>query len=265
MDVKQLTAILSRYPFTSACFSPYLSWLARQNDFDIKENDLVSILMYANEDQSRQKAQERLEYLESLLINARAILSLSDNEFRRSFFSKDLLTTDPEKVHDILAEPLIVVSLSEEHGFTNIRKQRENQNIPVADFVGVRTGKKYAIELKTIRMENNPKPQPGKPTGNAPISNWWGKMFRSNIITKIEDKNRKALKQLINTKKQMDCNYTMLAVYSRRLGPAALMETQDFEEELAGIKTQYEEIDYILFKAYFGQTVVVPPFDTSAV
>ena len=44
--------------------------------------------------------------------------------------------------------------------------------------------------------------------------------FRNNIITKIEDKNRKVFTQLINTKKQMACDYTMLALYTRRLGPS---------------------------------------------
>ena len=165
-----------------------------------------------------------------------------------------------------MAEPILVVSLSE-HGFGNISKlprfiKHGGQRIAAADFVGEHSGKKYAIELKTIRMENNPKPQPGKPTGNALIPDWWGNMFRNNIITKIEDKDRKVLTQLINTKKQMACDYTMLALYTRRLGPSTLMETEDYEQELAAIKAHYEKIDYIFFKDYFGQVVVSPPFGT---
>jgi hypothetical protein len=87
-------------------------------------------------------------------------------------------------------------------------------------------------------------------------------MFRNNIITKIEDKNRKVCTQLINTKKQMACDYTMLALYTRRLGPSTLMRTEDYEQELAAIKAQYEEIDYIFFKDYFEHVVVSPPIGT---
>jgi len=259
MDVSALTEILSGYPLTSACFSPYVCWLASHPDVDLQENDLFSVLAKGDH--------KRLERLEVLLIRTRDLLSLSDGEFRNVFgFSKDLLTLDPEKVHDILAEPILVVSLSE-HGFGNIRKlprfiKHGGQRIAAADFVGERSGKKYAIELKTIRMENNPKHQPGKPTGNALIPDWWGNMFRNNIITKIEHKDRKVLRQLINTKKQMACDYTMLALYTRRLGPSTLMGTEDYEQELAAIKAQYEKIDYIFFKNYFGQVVVSPPFGT---
>ena len=257
MDVRALTEILSGYPLTSTCFSPYVCWLASHPDVDLQENDLFSVLTNGDH--------KRLECLEAFLIRTRDLLALSDEEFRNVFgFSKDLLTLDPEKVHDILAEPILVVSLSE-HGFGNIRKlprfiKHRGQRIAAADFVGERSGKKYAIELKTIRMENNPKPQPGKPTGNPLIPDWWGNMFRNNIITKIEDKDRKVLTQLINTKKQMACDYTMLALYTRRLGPSTLMETEDYEQELAAIKAQYEEIDYIFFKDYFGEVVVSPPF-----
>jgi hypothetical protein len=259
MDVSSLTEILSGYPLTRACFSPYVGWLASHRDADLQENDLFSVLAKGDH--------KRLERLEALLIRTRDLLSLSDEEFRNVFgFSNDLLTLDPEKVHDILAEPILVVSLSE-HGFGHIRKlprfiKRGGQRIAAADFVGERSGKKYAIELKTIRMENNPKPQPGKPTGNALIPDWWSNMFRNNIITKIEDKNRRVFTQLINTKKQMACDYTMLALYTRRLGPSTLMRTEDYEQELAAIKAQYKEIDYVFFKDYFGRVAVLPPFGT---
>ena len=34
------------------------------------------------------------------------------------------------------------------------------------------------------------------------------------------------------------------------------------KQELADIKAQYEKIDHIFFKDYFGQVVVSPPFGT---
>src|SRR5687767_1984609 len=109
MDVSSLTEILGSYPLTSACFSPYVCWLASQPDGNLQENDLFSVL--------EEEDHRRLERLEALLIRARDLMSLSDEEFRNVFgFSNDLLTLDPEKVHDILAEPILVVSLSE-HGF----------------------------------------------------------------------------------------------------------------------------------------------------
>ena len=191
MDINELITFLDRYPLISACFSHYIRWLADQPLIEVQENDLISAL---------QKGDKKgLEGIETLLSRARETLALTVTEFRNIFgFSNDLLTVDPEKVHDVLAEPILVVHLAE-HGFRKIRKVTR-QHTPVADFVAERTGRKYAIELKTIRMENNPKPQPGKFIGNALIPYWWGEMFRNNIITKIEDKGRKVLSQLANTK-----------------------------------------------------------------
>lgn len=256
MDVNELITFLDRYPLISACFSHYIRWLADQPSIEMQDNDLLSAL---------QKGDKKgLEGIETLLSRARETLALTETEFRNIFgFSNDLLTVDPEKVHDILAEPILVVALAE-HGFLKIRKlprfiKQARQRTPVADFVAERAEKKYAIELKTIRKENNPKPQPGKPIGNALIPNWWCEMFRNNIITKIEDKGRKVLSQLANTKSQLGCDSTMLALYSRRLSPSTLMDPEDYQTELATIKATYEEIDYIFFINYFGEVVVYPP------
>ena len=257
MDVKTLTETLGAYSLTLVCFSRYLSWLASQPDINLRESDLLSAL--ANRDH------KRLQALENLLIQARDLLSLSDRDFRNAFgFSDDLLTFDPEKVHDVLAEPILIVSLSK-YGFCHLRKlprfiKHGKHRLPAADFVGEGAGKKYAIEVKSIRTENNPKPEPGKPTGNASNPYWWGNMFHSNIITKIEDKNRRLLAQLVNTKTHMKCDYAILALYTRRLGPSTLMATEDHEQELAAIKARYDTIDHLLLKDYFGQVVVCPPF-----
>jgi|SRR3972149_926147 len=250
MDINELITFLDRYPLISACFSHYIRWLADQPLIEVQENDLISAL---------QKGDKKgLEGIETLLSRARETLALTVTEFRNIFgFSNDLLTVDPEKVHDVLAEPILVVHLAE-HGFRKIRKV-PRQHTPVADFVAERTGRKYAIELKTIRMENNPKPQPGKFIGNALIPYWWGEMFRNNIITKIEDKGRKVLSQLANTKSQLGCDSTMLALYSRRLSPSTLMDPEDYQTELDTIKATYEEIDYIFFINYSGEVVVYPP------
>ena len=262
MDVQRFTEVLRGYPFTSGCFSHYMRWLVSQSDVNISENALLETL--------RKEDHERLMALETDLSKSRDILSLSDSEFQKAFgFHNDLLNPDPEKVHDVLAEPLLVLDLSN-HGFTNIEKLRGfkngGQQIAVADFVGKRDEKKYAIELKTVRMENNQNRQPGVPSGNALQANWWINMLRNNIITKIEDKNRKALTQLSNTKHHMECDYTMLALDTRRLGPSTLMNTEEAEEVLAAIKTCYKQIDHLFLKDRFGEVVVVvPPLDTETV
>ena len=259
MNVDRFLTLLSQYPLTFLCLSDYIQWLGDAPTIDLKNNDLISTL--------EREDIESLKKLEILLNRTREIVALSETDFKNVFgFSKDLLTTDPDKIHDVLAEPLIVVALAD-HGFERIRKlprfiKNEGLRIAVADFVGERLGKKYAIELKTTRMENKPRPEPGKPTGNAMIPSWWRNMFRNNIITKIEDKNRKALSQLGNTKKHFDCDYAMLALYTRRLGPSTLMATEDYMAELAAVKNLYDEIDYIFFKDYFGQVVVCPQLST---
>jgi hypothetical protein len=169
-------------------------------------------------------------------------------------------------VHDILAEPTLAVDLYN-HGFYEIEKltrpiKHQGNRIAIADFTAQRSGKKYAIELKTVRMENKPKPVPGKLMGNSILPYWWGTMFRNNLITKIEDKDRKVITQLLNTKHHMSCDYTMLALYTRRLGPSTLMNTENFERELKDINARYPTIDYIFLKDYFGRIVVCPQLST---
>lgn len=129
---------------------------------------------------------------------------MSDKRFRDAFFGNDLLTDDPEKVHDVLTKPALVRDLAV-HGFADITKlppflKDGQQRCAAADFTATRSGKRYAIELKAIRPENKPKPQSGAPTVNrALIPYWWGTMFRNNVLTKIEAKHCKVLTQLSNT------------------------------------------------------------------
>jgi hypothetical protein len=256
MEVDEILSVLGQYPMCTLCFSEYVRWLGENCTGDMDDNDLIYVLKKVDA--------ARLEGLERLLRRACEILGMNETEFKNAFgFSTDLLTQDPDKVHDILAEPEIVVSLSD-HGFRKIRKlprfiKLAGERIPAADFVAEGGGKNFAIELKTIRMENKPRPQPGEVIGNSMVPSWWRNMFRNNIITKIEDKDKRVLRQLSNTKKHQNCDYTMLALYNRRLGPSTLMETQGYEEELTAIMNLYVEIDYIFFKDYFGDVVVCPP------
>src|SRR4030042_2432261 len=112
MNFNDLILNLKPYPFSTVCFTPYLQWLCHQPDPDLKDNDLIAALS--------ERDSPKLEKLESLLIRSREILGLSEKQFISAFgFSNDLLTLDPEKVHDILSEPTLVVNLSD-HGFDSI-------------------------------------------------------------------------------------------------------------------------------------------------
>jgi len=173
-----------------------------------------------------------------------------------------LVRYDPEKIHDLLAEPLIVVALHE-NGFIGIEKlgrfiKSNGKRIPSADLLAKKGGKLLGIEVKTIRMENNPKPVPGKVMGNSHIPYWWGNMFLNNAIIKIEDKKQRVLKQLKNTREHFNCDLTMLVLYNRRLGPSTLMQQDSYLRELRTIKSKYNEIDLFMVRDYFGYVVFYP-------
>ena len=200
-----------------------------------------------------------------MLVKSKNILGLTDNEFCKSFgFSDDLLTEDTEKVHDILAEPIFVIDLND-YGFVEIKKLpriiSNSSNRQNCDFTAMRQNLKFAIELKTIRMENKPKPEPGKLLGNSMKSYWWGKMFRNNSITKIEDKNQRVLRQLDNAYNHYKCDKKMLAFHTRRLGTSTLMTKENYVEELKLLKDKYPEIDYFLCKDYFKAISFFPELD----
>jgi hypothetical protein len=95
------------------------------------------------------------------------------------------------------------------------------------------------------------------------IPSWWCDMFRNNTNTKIEDKNRRVLAQLANTKRHLRCHFAMLVLYNRRMGPSTLMDTQDYHDELRLILRKYPELDYIFFKDYFGEVVVCPELSST--
>jgi len=258
MEIKCAEEVLRRlnkFPLTAVCFRKYVRWVFEQRQIEPGESDLIEAI--------QEGESERLARLEHLLQQSKTILRLSENDFCKMLgFNTDLLSSDPEKIHDILAEPLLVVDLHNE-GFSQLRKlprfiKERKRRLAVADFLGERKGKTYAIEVKTIRMENKPKPKPGVPTGNASIPSWWCWMFRSNLITKIEDKERRVLKQLNNTAKRFSCDFKVLALYTRRLGPSTLMDMGSYKQEVEAIKGRYPEIDFFLIKDYFGGVVFYP-------
>ena len=255
LDQSGLLNRLAAYPLLAHCFANHVRWITSNVRGGWESYDVVRVL--------DEGELERLSLIESRLSESRNILDLSEQEFARVFgFNDDLLSDDPEKVHDILAEPLLVVDLAH-RGFSAIGKlppfiRTGSERARNADFLASFGKAKFAIELKTIRMENKPKPEPGRLLGNSTKPGWWRDMFRRNAITKIEDKNRRVLDQLANARRHYQCDKTMIVLYTRRLGPSTLMTTQDYVEELKDLLQRYPEVDHIGCKDYFGQVTLVP-------
>lgn len=255
LDQNGLLTRLATYPLSARCFSSYVRWVTSNIPEGWENYDVIRVLDEGDK--------ERLDLIEMRLSESRNILGISEQEFARAFgFDDDLLTDDPEKVHDILAEPLLVVDLAQQC-FSSIRKlpafiRTANGKVRNADFVAFQNELKFAIELKTVRMESKPKPEPERFLGNSAKPDWWGDMFRRNAVTKIEDKGRRVLEQLANARSHYKCDKTLFVLYTRRLGPSTLMTTADYVAELEDLLRRYPEFDHIGCKDYFGQVTLVP-------
>ncbi len=255
MDNRHLIEYLQKFPTCAACFCLYVEWLESNTLLSPEDNDLIVALQHEDF--------EKLNILEALLNQSIKILGLTKKEFISTFsFDKDLLTLDHEIFHDILSEPILVVNLHD-HGFSKIKKlpktiQQRDGQVNSANFIAERGGHKYAIELKTARLENYLKTETRNLAESSLLPYWWGRILRNKLVTKIEHQNQRVVQQLLNTKEQLSCDFTMLAFYTRRVGPAKLMETEDYVKEIADVKNRYKHIDYVFFKDYFGQVTVIP-------
>lgn len=253
IDKQSLLSRLASYPLAFQCFSRYVAWVCDNVTDDLDKYDLITILT--------RNDRQRVQMLEERLQESCRILKVSLAKFARMFgFVDDLLTDDPEKVHDILAEPLFVIDLNI-HGFNSIEKlpltiRVNNQSLQVADFLAMHGSYRFAIELKTIRTETGI--LPGIPIGDGTKPNWWGQMLRNNAITKIEDKDKRAIRQLENTAHYYGCDQKMLVLYTRRLGPSTLLLGKEWLCELENLKQRYPEIDAFCAKSYFGEVVFFP-------
>jgi len=244
---------LSRFPILFECFENYVAWVCEHCDDNLANYDLIRVL--------EDKDSVALLELDKRLAQAREILGITLKDFCRLFgFNDDLLAPEPEKIHDILAEPYFVLDLAAQ-SFSSIKKLphsivTDGKKTPVCDFTALLGTEKFAIEVKTIRIESWA--EDGKLLGNASKPYWWGDMFKSNVITKIEDKKHRVLKQLSNAKQHFRCTKQMLAIYSRRLGPSTLMTPANYSKELEAIQQLYPSLDYLACKDYGGVLVFYP-------
>jgi len=251
-DAKQLLDELEPYPLMKRCFTPYVSWFVKNVANDCESYDVIDALS--------KKKTDRLRACEDLLSKARGILNISEPQFAKSFgFTDDMRTKDPEKIHDLLAEILVVVDLHD-RGFSQIQKLHSS-NIPISDFIATLSDCKFAIEVKTIRMEAEPKPSLGKLIGDGIKPSWWSEMFYNNAIKKITSENKKVLRQLENTASKYHCHKRMLVLYTRRLGTSALMTPCEYHTELEKIFEKFTQLDYVVAKNYFGEIFFFPKFD----
>ena len=257
---KWLLHRLQAYPIAYECFYDYVRWVFDNIPSDHQlEFDLIRVLSQGLED--------RLIRTEALLVQAIDVLDMTTAQFSRTFgFKDDLLAADTEKIFDILAEPAVSVYL-DAHGFNKILKilkpiKINYKQTPTADFTALRDTHKYAIEVKTVRMEKGI--EPGKPMGNAQIPNWWGKMLFNNAVTKIEDKNLTVVDQLNNTAQHLSCDRKMLVLHTRRLGPSTLLDEREVTNELETLTKMYTEIDCFCVMLYFGDVYFYPKLDNHA-
>lgn len=252
-DSEPLFLELAKYRVLDATLRPYVQWAIMKTSGNGSNHKIIRALV--------NKDDQALGKLDKLFADAQSILGINADEFNRTFgFHDDLLVDDPEKIHDVIAEPLLAVKLIE-HGFSVIKRLPKSitvngSQLPLADFTAERGGLKFAVELKTIRTERVI--VEGKPTGNAMKPDWWGEMFLNNARTKIEDKDRHLIKQLINTCGQFECNVSMLVLYSRRLGVSALSEPHEYREKLEVLKEEYPQIDFFASMDYYGTFAMVP-------
>lgn len=252
-NLEEIMFGLAKYPFLEKALGPYVKWALTQTEGNGARHKIVQAITSGN--------YQALSQLESLLIRAQTELNITEDEFIKAFgFLDDLFVDDPEKLHDVIAEPLLVVKLTE-HGFSEIKKLSKSIRVngierPLADFTAKRSGLSFAIELKTVRTEKTL--SPGQPSGNALQPDWWGEMFLHNARMKVEGKDFRVVKQLKNACEHFDCDMGMLVLYSRRLGVAALSEDHEYREKLEILKAEYPQIDFFASMDYYGVFVMVP-------
>lgn len=241
INEQALLETLSRYPSSLRCFSSYVKWVCENVSKDLEKYELIVIL--------DRNDQGELAKLEEQINASCRILDLKVDAFASAFgFLDDLLVDDAEKVHDLLNEARVTIYLDKQ-GFTHIQKlppriKKDGRELACADFLATRKSRKYAVEVKTIRMENDL--EDGVVYDGSGESNWWCKMFFCNAVTKIEDKSQRAIRQLESTKEHYTCDYKMLAIVSRRLGPSALLSECELLAELSRLRSHYPQIDYFL-------------------
>jgi len=253
LDKEKLLNIISKYPLLNQCFSNYIIWICDNVKEDYQKFDLITFL-------NDTKEHNRFALLEERLNQSLNILKINEKEFCNKFgFTKDLLTNEEEKIYDVLVEPQFVLDLDKNH-FHDIQKlpdaiKIDKNKVSNSDFIATLNKKKYAIEIKTIRIGDKSLLNNDNLSNSTLLrqSNWWGKMLLNNAIIKIENKQRKLFRQLNNTCKYYNCQKRMLGLYSRRLAPSCLMTESGYHNVIKILRDKYPILDCIYIKDYYGK------------
>jgi hypothetical protein len=256
LNYDDIQSLLRNYPFVKFCFEKYINWIFSIEDLScIREFPLIDMML------STSDRYQRTQELENKLLRSKQILKLDGEEFRERFGFKDnLLTHDKGEIHNILAEPLFVLDLSN-NNFGNIEKisrriRGNDKQIKLADFRAEYNGECFAIELKTTMMESTM--ENGKFLGGGKDEAI--KMLINNCLKKIEEKNHKVLEQLNNTCKLYNCTKKMIAFYNRRLCVEHYLQPIDFINVACEIHSEYSnEVDYVSMKNYSATVIVFYP------
>jgi hypothetical protein len=204
---------------------------------------------------------EALQATELFLAEACRALDQTPQTLTRQFrLDSDLMSRDPEKLHDIFSELTFVQEL-DERDFRSIRKRPTRKGVPTCDFTAQRGSEAYAIEVKTIRTESWARP--GELLGDGTKASWWSTMLSQNIRTKIGERDNKAITQLTSARAEYACDRTMLLVNYRRLGPSALLTHAELDRLVLNLSSDYPEIDVLGIRLYSGELSFAPALPIS--
>jgi hypothetical protein len=251
---QQLLKTLQAHPLLYTCFAKYITWFCANDVDEWEKYQLMKALC--------ERRLHVISELESSLTISRETPGLTESDFATQFaFTDDLLTEDPPKIHDLLAEVLFVNNLTDLR-FTSIRRPQvkvkgAGRAPKSADFTAWRFGAKFAIEVKTIRSDR--KGANGRALDFSRKPPLAQSVFQEDVVKKINSRERHVIQQLQATARQEDCDHTLLAIYYGKEGIGAVMRKADYRADLAAISRQYPEIDYFISKSFNGGCVAEYP------
>lgn len=254
-------SIIKRYPMMNEAFHDHIIYICTK----VPENqrrryDIFEIISKRNE--------EELVRVDCWLNTAAEILSLTAEQFAKKFDSKDLQINEPEKLQDFLAEPLVAIDL-DARGFTSIKKLNRfiptrKGSKPVADFTAVLGNLKFAVEVKTARLEKEVQELIGmqpeeylkgiksRRLSPAVKPSPWLDDFKNATVTRIGP----ATKQLDSTCQFIEIDRTMMILYYRHVCSSHFMSPASYKKELQSLKS---EIDHLGCKEGFDKEPVIWP------
>ena len=247
---------LSKFPVSNYLLKEYLNYvICLENALDF---DLVNILY--RDDKSQ------LNQLERILKKNLRILGVGQDEFKRKFsLSRDLLSKDEEKIHDIFAEILSLVRLCDDFGFNGLKKiTARSKKGKTADFIATREDDKFAIEIKRVRMWKNylefPKDKDKiRHEEGYTLVNWGSPLDKGSVLGQLYEKikSRSEIReQLLNTKKDFQCD-KLLVVIDLGEPATALFENQDMSFLTTKLKQHFklDTLQFIFFNGISGEII----------